>query len=149
MGKFTSCTGPVSFSWDISDESLSQYSLAIFVAGDAANQWGPLPPQDRETAVIDHLAHLVGKELAGKARDVLEVNSVYWTAEEYIWGAPTSSMGPGLLRKYGSALRLAFGNVHFGGGELAYEWKGYMEGAITAGQTAAEEVIAAIKSEGT
>ena len=64
-----------------------------------------------------------------------------WTKEEYLGGAPTSALGPGLLKKYGVTMREAFGSIHFGGGETAYEWKGYMEGAIRAGQRVAHEVV--------
>ncbi|PVH93654.1 amine oxidase [Periconia macrospinosa] len=141
VGKFSSMTGPVCFSWDTSDVSSEQYSLAIFIAGDIGRKWGKLPEREKETAVIQHLATLVGKELAGKARDVLEVNYVEWTVEEYLGGAPTSAMGPGYLRRYGAVLREPFGDLHFGGGETAFEWKGYLEGAVRAGRRAAEEVI--------
>lgn len=59
-------------------------------------------------------------------------------------GAPTSPIGPGDLAKYGIALRDSFRNVHFGGGETAYEWKGYLEGALRAGSRVAEEVVKAL-----
>lgn len=141
VGKFTSSIGPVSFSWDASDPANNQYSLAIFVAGDIATRWHSLPDVEKEESVVGHLASLVGEDLADKACDVLEINYVEWTKEDYLYGAPTSSMGPGMLRKYGAALREPFGSLHFGGGETAYEWKGYLEGALTAGRRAAEEVL--------
>jgi monoamine oxidase len=144
VGEFTSTKGPVCFSWDTSDPLQSQYSLAVFVAGDAATKWHRLPENKKEAAILDHLATLVGSQLAEKAQDVIEINYTEWTKEEYIGGAPTSSMGPGLLRKYGKAFRQPFGGLHFGGGETAYEWKGYLEGAVTAGQRAAKEVIDAL-----
>jgi monoamine oxidase len=147
VGKFSSLIGPIGFSWDTSSLEDKQYSLALFIAGDNAAKWHNLSELAREEAVIEHLATLVGPELADKARDVLEVNYVEWTKEEYIGGAPTCAMGPGLLRKYGSDLRKPFKDIHFAGGELAYEWKGYLEGAITSGQRAASEVIAVLKHQ--
>jgi monoamine oxidase len=117
----------------------------LFVAGDTAAAWHQLSELSREEALIDHLVSFVGPELADKARDVLEVNAVEWTKEAYLDGAPTSAMGPGMLRTYGRALREPFGNLHFAGGETAYEWKGYLEGAITAGKRGAEEVVDALK----
>ncbi|UKZ78661.1 hypothetical protein TrVFT333_006407 [Trichoderma virens FT-333] len=142
VGKFESVIGPICFSWDISDLSKKQYSLAIFVAGRVATEWHKLDELAREEAIIDHLATLVGENssLAAKARNIVEFNMVEWTKEEYIGGAPTSVLGPGMLRKFGTVLREPIGNIHFGGGETAFEWKGYMEGAITAGQRAAKEV---------
>jgi monoamine oxidase len=43
------------------------------------------------------------------------------------------------------ALREALDNLHFAGGETAYEWKGYLGGAITTGKRGAEEVVKALK----
>ncbi|KAI7769392.1 hypothetical protein LZL87_012833 [Fusarium oxysporum] len=141
QGKFMSLKGPISFSWDISDDKTKQYSLAFFVAGNTAAAWHELSELEREEAIIEHFASLVGPKLADKARDVLEVNYVEWTKEEYIGGAPTSAMGPKMLSEYGWALREPYLNIHFAGGETAYEWKGYLEGAITAGKRAAKEVV--------
>ncbi|CAN9384444.1 unnamed protein product, partial [Alternaria alternata] len=114
-GKFMSMKGPICFSWDISDDATNQYSLALFVAGDTAAAWHQLSELSRGEALIDHLVSFVGPELADKARDVLEVNAVEWTKEAYLDGAPTSAMGPGMLRTYGRALREPFGNLHFAG----------------------------------
>ncbi|KAL8326488.1 hypothetical protein RB597_002997 [Gaeumannomyces tritici] len=150
-GKFSSVNGPVCFSWDTSDPSLDQYSLAVFVAADAAARWHALPDKERRAAVVEHLAMLAGEvdsKLADKARDTLEINYVEWTKESHIWGAPTNSMGPGMLRKYGETLRRPVGVLHFGGGDTAYEWKGYLEGAVLAGSRAAEEVASVLAGRG-
>ncbi|KAH0847348.1 hypothetical protein AYO21_03741 [Fonsecaea monophora] len=149
VGKFTSFKGPICFSWDISDESRQQYSLALFSAGEIATRWATLNELQRIEAVIDHLAELVGEEHAHLARDdVLEVNYVNWGEEEYLGGAPTSAMGPGMLSRYGAALRQPFKHIHFAGGETAFEWKGYLEGALRAGSRAADEVLSWAKEEG-
>ncbi|OLN89321.1 Amine oxidase [flavin-containing] B [Colletotrichum chlorophyti] len=140
-GKFRSIIGPIGFSFDTSDLDAQQYSLAIFVTGHVAAAWHQLTDLGREEAIIEHLAELAGPELADKARDVTEINTVEWTKEDYLWGGPTCAMRPGMLRKYGEALREPFGDLHFGGGETAYEWKGYLEGALLAGVRAAEEVL--------
>ena len=141
QGKFTSLKGPICFSWEISDDSKKQYSLALFIAGEVAAKWSELNEFQRQESVIEHLAELVGPDNASLARDVLEVNYVNWTEEPYLGGAPTSTMGPGLLSKYGDSLRRPFRHIHFAGGETAYEWKGYLEGALLAGSRAASEVI--------
>ncbi|KAH7312717.1 amine oxidase [Stachybotrys elegans] len=141
VGKMTSHIGPVCFTWDTSDPSASQYSLAIFVSGDIATRWHALPGPERTSSILGHLAVLVGKDLADYALSPVEVNIAEWTKEEYIGGGPTSVLGPGMLRQHGEALRRPFGNLHFGGGEMAYEWKGYLEGAVRAGERAADEVM--------
>jgi monoamine oxidase len=147
VGKFTSLVGPICFSWDISEASLQQYSLAFFVAGARASKWHVMNALAREESIINHLAELVGPAHSHLAQDVLEVNAVEWTKEEFIYGAPTSAMGPGQLSKFGKALREPFLNVHFGGGETAFEWKGYLEGAIGAGERVAAEVVKLMKPE--
>ncbi|KIY02166.1 uncharacterized protein Z520_02304 [Fonsecaea multimorphosa CBS 102226] len=149
VGKFSSFKGPICFSWDISDDTRKQYSLAMFLAGEVAAKWATLNELQRIEAVVGHLAELLGAEHGHLARDdVLEVNYVNWSEEDYLGGAPTSAMGPGLLSRYGAALRQPFQHIHFAGGETAFEWKGYLEGALRAGSRAADEVIAWAKEEG-
>ncbi|KZL64144.1 amine oxidase, partial [Colletotrichum incanum] len=140
-GKFQSRSGPICFSWDVCDLEAKQYGLALFVLGKIATSWHDLSKLEREEAIVEHLAMLVGSELAPKAWDVKEINMAEWSEEEYVWGIPTSSIESGLLMKYDAASRESFGDLHFGGSETAYEWKGYLEGAIAAGKRVAAEVI--------
>ncbi|KAL0943083.1 amine oxidase [Colletotrichum truncatum] len=146
VGKFISSVGPICFSWDISDLKTPHYSLAVFVVGPVAEEWHKLNALQRRQSVIDHLNRLVGPEYGHLAYEVVEVNEMEWTKEDYIGGAPTSCMGPGLLSSYGAHFRTPFKNVHFAGGETSYEFKGYMEGALLAGSRAADEVKALLKS---
>jgi len=53
-------------------------------------------------------------------------------------------MGPGDYARYSQALREPLEHVRFAEGELAYEGKGYLEGAVRSGSRAAAEVIAAL-----
>lgn len=85
--------------------------MALFVAGNIAFDFHKKSNLGREGAIIEHLVTWVGEELAEQARDVLEVNYVEWTKENYINGAPTSAMGPGKLRKYGSKFRKPYLNI--------------------------------------
>ena len=50
-------------------------------------------------------------------------------------------MGPGGLTAFENVLRAPSGCVHFVGTETAYEWKGYMEGAVRSGERGAQEVL--------
>ncbi|KAM0323883.1 hypothetical protein ACHAQA_008464 [Verticillium albo-atrum] len=147
VGKFASLVGPACFGWEISDASQDLYALIVFIAGDIATNWHALPEDEKEQAIVEHLAELFGEEVAADARDVLEVDFVEWTTEEYFLGGPTTTLGPRLLRKYGATMREPFGNLHFAGTETAFEWKGYLEGAITAGQRAANETIEALNQK--
>ena len=51
-------------------------------------------------------------------------------------------MGPGTLGRFGHVLRRPEGLVHWAGTDTATEWNGYMDGAIEAGERAADEVLA-------
>ncbi|KAJ5403956.1 hypothetical protein N7509_003827 [Penicillium cosmopolitanum] len=146
VGIFQSFTGPINLSWEVSDFANKQYSLALFLCGDAESKWEKLSSLHREEALINHLVELVGPEHGHLAKDVLEINEQIWTQEEYIEGAPTSAIGPGDLSRYGNALRAPFQNLFFGGGETAFEWKGYMEGALRAGSRVADEVNDALSA---
>lgn len=146
-GQFFSYTGPVTYSLETSVPSLEQYSLACFVAGDFAVDWFPLSEEEKKEAIVEHLATMAGEVdegLKSFAHDYLEINYADWTNKEYIGGGPTNAMGPGMLRKYGETLRQPTGGMHFAGTETAYKWKGYLDGAVTAGHRAADEVLAAL-----
>lgn len=140
-GKFRSQIGPICFSWEVSNFEDKAFTLALFIAGDRAAKWYALSPLKRQQSVIEHLGDLVGEENRHFALDVLEYNAGEWVEEEWMGGAPTAAIPPGLLSKYGEDLRAPFQNVHFAGGETAREWKGYLEGALRAGSRAAEEVL--------
>jgi monoamine oxidase len=45
---------------------------------------------------------------------------------------------------FGEALRDPVGRIHWAGTETAFQWNGYMEGAVESGERAAREVIAAL-----
>ena len=65
-----------------------------------------------------------------------------WTAEPYSRGAPVGLMGPEIMGRYGHVLRRPEGLVHWAGTDTATVWNGYMDGAIQAGERAADEVLA-------
>jgi monoamine oxidase len=67
-----------------------------------------------------------------------------WDQDPYSWGGPTGLPAPGLLTRAGTALRDPIGPIHWAGTEAAFYWQGYMDGAITSGYRAADEVQAAL-----
>ncbi|KAK6373995.1 uncharacterized protein PV06_02851 [Exophiala oligosperma] len=148
LGKFRSYQGPICFSWELSVFDLNSYTLALFIAGKAAEEWYKLTPLAREQAVLEHLSKFVEPEQRHLVDNVLEFNMGTWSEEEWMGGAPTSAMPPGYLSRFGEELRAPWKNIHFAGGETAREWKGYLEGALRAGSRAADEVISIMGSKG-
>ena len=55
---------------------------------------------------------------------------------------PVGLMGPEVMGRYGHVLRRPEGLVHWAGTDTATVWNGYMDGAIQAGERAADEVLA-------
>jgi monoamine oxidase len=66
-----------------------------------------------------------------------------WSAEEWTRGCYGAHMPPGVLTQFGPVLREPVGRIHWAGTETATEWSGYMDGALTSGERAAAEVLAA------
>jgi monoamine oxidase len=143
-GSFISVTGAVSFSYDTSVEADGQYSITCFIVAGTGRKWSILSPIKRRKTILDQIAALVGDEHGYKVYQTEEIIEDEWVKEHWSQGAPSPVMGPNLLNKYGDILRSPCGNLHFVGTETAYEWKGYMDGAISAGERGAEEVIRAL-----
>jgi monoamine oxidase len=60
-------------------------------------------------------------------------------------GCPTAHTAPGVLSRYGPALRRATGRVHGAGSETSTFWQGYMDGVVRSGERVAEEALRALR----
>jgi monoamine oxidase len=111
-------------------------ALVAFVVGAAAEHWALRDPLDRRREVLDTFAALFG-EPARQPLDYLEAD---WAIDPWSAGC-VASTPPGALAG-GAIWRGAHDGVHLAGTESAVRWPGYMEGAIEAGERAADEIIA-------
>jgi monoamine oxidase len=68
-----------------------------------------------------------------------------WTDDRWTRGCPTAHTPPGVLSRYGPALRRATGRVHWAGSETSTFWQGYTDGAVRSGERAADEALAALR----
>ncbi|OAA55298.1 Amine oxidase [Niveomyces insectorum RCEF 264] len=145
-GMVQSFTGPVAVSRDSSSDEAGQYSLTCFVAGDTGRALSTKTPAERFQIVTDHIKMLFGASIPKDATVPEPVGFVEheWAKDQWAQGCPCPAAPPGLMTQYEHALRAAHGKVHFAGTETAYEWKGYMEGALRAGLRGAEEVTKAL-----
>jgi monoamine oxidase len=91
----------------------------------------------RRAAALKSLGDFFGSE-ALHPRLYFETD---WPGAKYSRGGPVGLAPPGLLTKYGPALREPFRRVHWAGTETAIYWNGYMDGAVSSGRRAALEVI--------
>lgn len=148
-GSFVDLSGPVVFSRDVSSDKDEMYAISCLIGGKYASNWSRLPMSRRVVAVKDQLASMIGVEHGGKIYDTIQTIEGVWAKEPYIEGVPCPMPAPGgIWPRLGNALRRPFRSLHFIGTETAIEWKGYMEGAIRAGERGAAEVIANLRGEG-
>ncbi|KEF62883.1 uncharacterized protein A1O9_00857 [Exophiala aquamarina CBS 119918] len=151
-GGFFDLSGPVAFSRDVSSDEDGVFAIGCLLFGDYAVKWSRLPPAQRAKAVKDQLAEMVSEdhgELRRKVYDTVRVVEKQWLPEPWSEGAPCPMVAPGgNWARLGNELRRPFGNLHFIGTETAFEWKGYMEGAVLAGDRGAKEVVESLKEGG-
>jgi monoamine oxidase len=129
--------GAVKLVFDDSPEDGSHGALVGFIMGkDARAHSGK--PEARKKAALESFTRFFGPS-ASSPVDYIDQD---WPAERWSRGCYAGVMGPGVLTAYSSALREPVGRVHWAGTETARVWMGYMEGALEAGERAADEVLA-------
>jgi monoamine oxidase len=130
---------PIRFTFDNSPPSGSPGVLVCFLEGAQARRFGRIDAPARRRAVLASLVGYFGPR-AGKPIDVIEQD---WSAEEWTRGCYGAHLAPGVWTQFGPALREPVGRIHWAGTETASVWSGYMDGALTSGERAAAEVLAA------
>ncbi len=125
---------------DSSPPSGSPAVLAGFVAGPRAIRLGQLASTQRRTAVLADLEACWGPEAANPL-DLIEQD---WNQDSWSTGAFTTFLSPGAWTGFGKAWRQNHGQVLWAGTEMATHWPGYAEGAILAGEVAADQALALV-----
>lgn len=133
--------GPVGLTRDTSSDADELYDLTCFLVGDRGRQWSQ---QTRDARIQDVLKH-VDKIYGMKCPTPIEVIDYIWNDQEFSQGAPCPVVPSSCLQALGNDQWRPEGHIHFAGTEMSTVWKGYMEGALTAGATAAAEVISQLK----
>jgi monoamine oxidase len=137
-GEAVGTAGPVSVTFDATTAGGEVAALVAFVVGRPADELRRLAPQARGTAVVEHVARLLGPA----ARRPTSVRMLDWTTEAWSGGCPVALPDLGVASSTGIDPALPIGRVHWAGTETAGAWAGYLEGAVEAGQRAAGEVLA-------
>lgn len=117
-------------------------TIVAFIGGKDYDAWYDLGAEARKQAVLDSFQAVLGPEAA----DVLGYHETDWPSVPYTMGAPVTVMPPGLLSKIGDALNAPVGPLRFAGTEAAPMWTGYMEGAVRAGEAAAQSILESRKA---
>jgi monoamine oxidase len=137
-GQATSDTGPCRITFDNTPPDGAPGILLGFIEGDEARRWTREPAARRRAAVLESFGRYFG-ERALSPRRYMDKS---WAEEEFTRGCYGGYTPPGVLLSYGEEIRRPFGRVHWAGTETATIWNGYMDGAIRAGERAAQEVLA-------
>ncbi|KAE8156563.1 hypothetical protein BDV40DRAFT_309522 [Aspergillus tamarii] len=141
-GAFMSFNGPISTSRDTSNDQNGQYSLTCFANGDLGRRLSKYPKEERTQAILDHIKRVFGPYV--NVPEPLLVIQRSWSKDLWSRVCTVPVSPPGIMTLHEHALRTAHGKVHFVGTETAYEWKGYMDGAVSSGARGAKEVIEAL-----
>ncbi|WP_350278796.1 flavin monoamine oxidase family protein [Kribbella sp. HUAS MG21] len=136
-GQVASDRGPVGAAFDNSPPGGRPGILLGFVVGRHARDLLALPVAERERQVLDCFARWFGD----RARSPREVLVGSWSEETWTRGCYAAFHPPGLWTSFGACLRQPHGRVHWAGAETATRWIGFMDGAVTAGERAASEVL--------
>ncbi|KAJ5831917.1 hypothetical protein N7474_000228 [Penicillium riverlandense] len=141
-GLLQSFKGPVTVSRDSSVDETGQFSLTCFTVGQPGRELSKLQQHERYERVKQHIRKLFGAYTS--VPEPINVSEYEWGMDQWAQGCPCPASPPGLLSKLDEAMRAAHGKIHFAGTETAYEWKGYMDGAISSGKRAAQETMVAL-----
>ncbi|MBV2133370.1 FAD-dependent oxidoreductase [Pseudomonas sp. MAP12] len=111
-------------------------ALRVRLSGELARRCSGLGEPAQRALLLDTLCRLLGEP----ARTPLECLLQCWADDPYLRGAEAlwPSGGWSLLAP---RLSRPLGRVHFAGADLARRWPGTLEGAVEAGEQAAEEVL--------
>lgn len=109
--------------------------LLCFPEGRHATEMSAMSKDERTMRVVASLVKFFGP----RAADYIGYDDNDWQTEPFTHGY-VGHMPPGVMTRFGHALREPCGRIHWAGTETATEWAGYLEGALRSGIRAAKEV---------
>lgn len=139
-GEALSDAGPVGLTFDNSPPGGAPGVLLGFVGGAAARRWGDAPAPERREAVLADFERIYGTR-AARPENYLERD---WGLEPWSDGGPTFAAPPGGWTSDGPNLARPVGPIHWAGTETANRWAGFMDGAVSSGERAADDVVASL-----
>ena len=138
IGTFYSQRGPITEMYDHSN------SHGFAMKGFMHDQFIQLPKQEREIAVRQQLSNVFGEDIIKQVTYIEEA----WRNEKLTFLDYPSYVGPHQNNGI-PQLRapLANGKLILAGSETASEYPGYMDGAVEAGETIADQVLTRIRRQ--
>ncbi len=140
-GTLSNDQGPVNIALDSTPDHERWAVLAGFVNDRAKGRdLIDLPDAGREQGIVNALTEAFGEQI----RTYVSYHEHDWAADDWSRGCVTV-FAPAAWTSYGQALREPVGNIHWAGTETSIEYPGQMEGAVRAGERAAEEILSITK----
>jgi len=136
-GQVISDTAPMNVTFDDSPEDGSLGVVFGFVGGDSARSFAAMDAAARRAAALANLVEYFGAEAASP----IDYHETAWKSERWTRGCPVAIAGPGVISRYGEAIREPVGRIHWAGTETSTYWNGYMDGAVRSGERAAQEIL--------
>lgn len=140
-GSATGVGSPVSMVFDNTPPSGAPGVLVSFFEASAADRAGEMSQAERRDLVVGNLTRLFGE----RASQPVGYVDRCWADEEFSAGCYGAFMPPGAWTRWGAALSEPVGPLHWAGAETAGRWTGYMDGAVSSGRRAAEEVLSELE----
>lgn len=146
-GNGISYNGPQTFTYDNTGSEGAPGVLLGFLTAERATYWGAQSKEERKNAVLKSWSQVFGEEALNPV-DYIEQD---WMTEPSIRGGHGCHFPPGVWNELGPALgedRMpAFGRILWAASDLAKDWNGYLEGALFAGEQAAQEAEKLLKTK--
>ncbi|HUS23198.1 MAG TPA: flavin monoamine oxidase family protein [Aeromicrobium sp.] len=139
-GHATMMSGPISMTFDNSPPEGTPGALVAFALGDDARALEELSVEQRRAAVLDRLAELFGPPAA----EPVQFLERCWAREQWTRGCYAGYFGPGGWTSFGETLRRPEGRLFWASAETAVHAHGSMDGAVSAGERAAQEAVSAL-----
>ena len=139
-GQLISDVGPARMSNDTCLPGDDHGVLLLFLEGAQARTFARLPQPDRRAALTAELVRHYGSAAAHPQAYV----DGEWSDRQWTRGCYNANLGPLVWTTYGHALATPIGVIHWASTDTAEQWSAYMEGAVEAGERAAQTVIASL-----
>lgn len=123
--------------FDASPEAGEYGVLLAFCIAGRARQFFSLPEKERENLALQTFTRYFGKPAATP----LFYRDHCWADEEWSQGCYATLYPTGAWTAYRNELAQPVQHIYWAGTETASRWYGYIEGAVIAGERAADEVM--------
>ena len=136
-GQLISDIGPARMSNDTCIPGDEHGVILLFLEGDQARTYGRIPEAQRREALTQELVRHFGSAAANPEFYI----DGEWSERQWTRGCYNANHGPHVWTTYGPALTAPIGVIHWASTDTATYWSAYMEGAVDAGERAAQAVI--------